>query len=109
MAKAAAKTEVSPIVLIAIEQYFPEKQRIIEDIGISYIAIQRKSVSMTDATQLGQKLSDPCARERFSRHLGWFGVQKAVYRRETNEKLIRRETNRFEQSDWSGSESGCRI
>lgn len=31
MAKAAAKTGVSPTVLIAIEQYFPEKQRIIED------------------------------------------------------------------------------
>lgn len=48
---------------------------------------------MADVTQLGQKLSDPCDLERFSRHLGWFGVQKAVYRRETNEKLIRRETN----------------
>lgn len=31
MAKAAAKTGVSPTALIAIEQYFPEKQRIIED------------------------------------------------------------------------------
>lgn len=31
MAKAAAKTGVSPTVLIAIEQYFPEKQCIIED------------------------------------------------------------------------------
>lgn len=43
---------------------------------------------MADATQLGQKLSDPCDREIISRHLGWFGVQKAVYRRETNKKLI---------------------
>jgi methyltransferase (TIGR00027 family) len=31
VAKAAAKTGVSPTALIAIEQYFPEKQRIIED------------------------------------------------------------------------------
>lgn len=31
MAKAAAKTGVSPTVLIVIEQYFPEKQRIVED------------------------------------------------------------------------------
>lgn len=31
MAKAAAKTGVSPTSLIAIEQYFPEKQHIIED------------------------------------------------------------------------------
>jgi len=29
--KAAAKTGVSPTALIAIEQYFPKKQRIIED------------------------------------------------------------------------------
>jgi methyltransferase (TIGR00027 family) len=31
MAKAAAKTGVSPTAVIAIEQYFPEKQRIIKD------------------------------------------------------------------------------
>jgi hypothetical protein len=31
VAKAAAKTGISPTVLIAIEQYFPEKQRIVED------------------------------------------------------------------------------
>jgi hypothetical protein len=35
MTKAAAKTGVSPTVLVAIEQYFPEKQRIIED-GLAY-------------------------------------------------------------------------
>ena len=37
MAKAAAKTGVSPTALIAIEQYFPEKQRIIEDDLAYYI------------------------------------------------------------------------
>ena len=31
MTKAAAKTGVSPTALVAIEQYFPAKQRIIED------------------------------------------------------------------------------
>ncbi|TFH03124.1 MAG: SAM-dependent methyltransferase, partial [Methanosarcina sp.] len=31
MTKAAAKTGVSPTALVAIEQYFPAEQRIIED------------------------------------------------------------------------------
>lgn len=31
MAKAETKTGVGPTVLVAIEQYFPEKERIIQD------------------------------------------------------------------------------
>jgi O-methyltransferase involved in polyketide biosynthesis len=31
MAKATAKTSLGPIITIAIEQYFPKKQRIIKD------------------------------------------------------------------------------
>ena len=35
MTRAAAKTGINPIALIAIEQYYPEKQRIVED-GMAY-------------------------------------------------------------------------
>ena len=35
MTREAAKTGINPIALIAIEQYFPQKQRIVED-GLAY-------------------------------------------------------------------------
>lgn len=90
MAKAAAKTGVSPTALIAIEQYFPKKQRIIEDDLVYRILPFSAKALVWLAIQLGQKLDDPCNREKLSRHLGRYDVQKAVYRRETN---------RFEKSD----------
>ena len=35
MTREAAKTGINPIALIAVEQYFPKKQRIVED-GLAY-------------------------------------------------------------------------
>ena len=60
MAKAAAKTGVSPTVLIVIEQYFPEKQRIVEDdLVYRILPFVARALVWAGAARLDQKLADP--------------------------------------------------
>ena len=83
MGRAAANTGIMPMALVAVEQYLPRSQRIVDDSFAGRMLPIGAKFRSPPGAALDERSAHRPKRKEQSRNLGWTVVQEALHRRES--------------------------